>query len=211
MAKSIASLGLVLMMCAAAWAAEPASPRPPHWAQPVEVKGVPNLFRVTDTLYRSGQPTADGMRGLKQLGVATILNLRAFHSDRDEIVDTGLAYESIPMVAWLPDRTEAVQFLRIVTDPKRTPVLVHCWHGSDRTGAMVAIYRVAVQGWSKDDAIREMMEGGFGFHQIWINLPKWIRDLDIEAVAREAGIPKPAARTPGDAAPGPAAGRGPSK
>ncbi len=211
MVKSLAWIGLGMVLSAAACAAEPKGTRPGHWAQPVEVKGVPNLFRVDDTLYRSGQPTAEGMRGLKQLGVATILNLRAFHSDRDEIGDTGLACESIPMMAWLPDRKEAVRFLRLVTDPKRAPVLVHCWHGSDRTGAMVAIYRVAVQGWSKDEAIREMTEGGFGFHQIWVNLPKWIRELDIEAVARDAGIPRPAVRPPGGVAPEPAAGRADSK
>mgnify|MGYP000480602665 CR=1 FL=1 len=205
MARLLARVGLGMVICAAACAAEPTVHRPRHWAQPVEVKGVPNLFRVSETLYRSGQPTAEGMRGLKQLGVVTILNLRSFHSDRDEIGDTGLAYENIPMAAWLPDRKEAVRFLRIVADPKRAPVLVHCWHGSDRTGAMVAIYRVAVQGWSKEEAIREMTEGGFGFHPIWVNLPKWIRDLDIDAVAREAGIPRKP-QGAGDTAPQPAAG-----
>jgi protein tyrosine phosphatase (PTP) superfamily phosphohydrolase (DUF442 family) len=128
------------------------------------------------------------MRNLQGRGIVTIVNLRSFHSDRDEIGNTGLAYEHIYMKAWHPERKEAVRFLHIVTDPKRTPVLVHCQHGADRTGTMIALYRVAVQGWSKDDAIREMTTGGFGFNEIWTNLPDWVRDLDIDALRREAGI-----------------------
>lgn len=180
---------LIVLECSAC-TAEPTAERPEKWAQAVEAEGVPNLFRVSEGLYRSAQPTAEGMRHLKQLGVVTIVNLRSFHSDRDEIGDTGLAYEHIYMKAWHPERKEAVRFLQIVTDPKRAPVLVHCQHGADRTGTMVAIYRVAVQGWTKEEAIREMTEGGYGFHRVWTNLPDWIRNLDIDAVAEEAGVKK---------------------
>ena len=128
------------------------------------------------------------MRSLKDRGILTVVNLRSFHSDRDEIGNTGLAYEHIYMKAWHPERKEVVRFLQLVTDPKRTPVLVHCQHGADRTGTMIALYRVAVQGWSKEDAIREMTKGGFGFNEVWINLPDWIRILDVESIRREAGI-----------------------
>jgi protein tyrosine phosphatase (PTP) superfamily phosphohydrolase (DUF442 family) len=128
------------------------------------------------------------MRNLKERGVVTIVNLRSFHSDRDEIGNTGLASEHIYMKAWHPEHKEAVRFLQIVTDAKRTPVLVHCQQGADRTGTMTALYRVAVQGWSKDDAIREMTKGGFGFNEIWTNLPDWVNNLDIDALRREAGI-----------------------
>ena len=72
--------------------------------------------------------------------------------------------------------------------PKRAPVLVHCQHGADRTGTMIAVYRIAVQGWSKAKAIREMTGGGFGFHPIWSNLPTWIQQLDIDLIKRQAGI-----------------------
>jgi protein tyrosine phosphatase (PTP) superfamily phosphohydrolase (DUF442 family) len=142
------------------------SPRPRTWAQPVRLPGVPNLFRVTPKLYRSDQPTSEGMKNLKKLGIKTILNLRSFHSDRDEIGPTGLISEHIYMKPWHPEEEEAVRFLQIVTNPRLTPVLVHCQHGADRTGAMVALYRIAVQGWTKTEAIREMKEGGFGYH--WI-------------------------------------------
>ncbi|MDO9071581.1 MAG: tyrosine-protein phosphatase, partial [Deltaproteobacteria bacterium] len=136
-------------------ASTPTANRPETWAQPVKLEGVPNLYRVSGELYRGDQPSAQGMQNLKNLGLKTILNLRSFHSDRGEIGDTGLAYEHIYMKAWHPEEEDVVRFLKIVTDPKRAPVLVHCQHGADRTGTMIAVYRIAVQGWSKAEAIRE--------------------------------------------------------
>ena len=162
--------------------------RPANWAEPISINGVPNLHKVSDTLYRSAQPTAEGMANLKAIGIKTIINLRSFHSDQDEIENKGLDYEHIYMKAWHPEIKEAVKFLKIVTDPKRSPVLVHCQHGADRTGTMCALYRVTVQGWTKEEALREMREGGFGFHEVWINLPKWFEKLDIEAIKKQAGI-----------------------
>ncbi len=162
---------------------------PPHSrAQPLEASGTSNLYKVSATLYRSAQPTAEGFLNLKELGIVTVVNLRSFHSDRKEIGTTGLAYEHIYMKAWHPERKEAVRFLQIVTDPKRTPVLVHCQHGADRTGSMTAIYRIVVQGWSKEAAVQEMTSKDFGFHRIWVNLPVWVRELDVEAMRAEAGI-----------------------
>lgn len=165
-----------------ALAAEPVTNRPSSWAQPITMEGVPNLFQVSTNLYRSAQPTAQGMQNLKRRGIVTIVNLRSFHSDRDELGTTGLGYEHLSMKAWHPERKEVERFLQIVTDPKKTPVLVHCQHGADRTGTMCAMYRIVVQGWTKEEAIREMTGGGFGFHEIWDNLPPWIQSLDIETL-----------------------------
>jgi protein tyrosine phosphatase (PTP) superfamily phosphohydrolase (DUF442 family) len=169
----------------------PIADRPETWAQPVELAGVPNLYRISGELYRSEQPSPQGMQNLKNLGLKTIINLRWLHSDRDEIGDAGLTYEHIYMKAWHPEEDDVVRFLKIVTDPKHTPVLVHCKHGADRTGTMIAVYRIAVQGWSKAEAIREMTEGGFGFHPIWSLLPIWIQTLDIDRIKRQAGIKSP--------------------
>jgi protein tyrosine phosphatase len=81
-----------------------------------------------------------------------------------------------------------------VTDPKRVPVLVHCQHGADRTGTMCALYRIAVQGWSKEEALREMQAGGFGFHGVWQDLVRFVDKLDIKRIQQKAGIKSPAAR-----------------
>ena len=183
----IAATALVLF--GTAYGAETSSTdRPAHWAKPVWMEGVPNFHKVSDTLYRSAQPSAEGLRKVRVMEIETIVNLRSFHSDRDEIGEAGLAYEHIHMKAWHPEEEDAVRFLQIVTNPKRSPVLVHCQHGADRTGTMCALYRIAVQGWSKEEALREMMEGGFGFHGIWDNLIQWINGVDIDRIKKRAGI-----------------------
>jgi protein tyrosine phosphatase (PTP) superfamily phosphohydrolase (DUF442 family) len=173
----------------------PIADRPETWAQPVELAGVANLYRVSGELYRGDQPTPQGMQNLTKLSIKTIINLRSLHSDRDELGATGIEYEHISMQPWHPEEEEVVRFLKIVTDPKRTPALVHCKHGADRTGTMVAVYRIAVQGWSKFEATREMTQGGFGYHPIWSVLPLWVQTLDIERIKQQAGIKSPPEQT----------------
>ena len=181
-------IGILLMLIIVIWNYEPcAANRHVHWAQPIAIDGVPNLHKVSDDLYRSAQPTAEGMRNLKKMGIETIVNLRSFHSDKDEIGQTGLGYEHIYMKAWHPEEEDIVRFLQIVTNKKRTPVLIHCQHGADRTGTMCAVYRIAIQGWTKKEALEEMTKGGFGFHGVWKNLTHWINDLDIEKIRKAAG------------------------
>lgn len=196
--RQILTIATFCLLGISVLATETISNRPPSWAQPIEMDGVPNLHQVSTNLYRSAQPSALGMKNLKRKGVETIINLRSFHSDRDEIGETGLGYEHIYMKAWHPERKEAVRFLQVVANPKRTPVLVHCLHGSDRTGSMCALYRIAVQGWSKKKAIREMTTAGFGFHEIFDNLPDWIRQLDVDSLRKDAGINTGTEQTDGD-------------
>jgi protein tyrosine/serine phosphatase len=169
--------------------------RPKKWAEPMKLKGVPNLHKISDGLYRSAQPTAEGMENLRKLGIETIINLRAFHSDRDEIGETGLAYEHIHMKTWHPEETDVVRFLQIVTNPRRHPVLFHCQHGADRTGTMCALYRVLVQGWTKEEALKEMREGGYHFHSVFVNLPRFIEKLDLDSIRKRAGLPVPESKT----------------
>ena len=164
------------------------STRPAHWAVPVARLGLPNLFRVSERLYRGAQPNAEGVRELAKLGVRTIVNLRAAHSDSDEIAEAGLEgvmnYVHIPMTAWNPKEEHAKRFLSVVADPSSAPVLVHCYHGADRTGMMVALYRVVVEGWSKERAIHEMKMGGYGFHPVWFHLPRFIAETDVLDLSR---------------------------
>jgi protein tyrosine phosphatase (PTP) superfamily phosphohydrolase (DUF442 family) len=185
--------GAVASVASAAAPKPSALPRPERWAKPVAKPGLPNLHRVSDVYFRGAQPSAEGMRELEKLGVKTVVNLRAVNSDRDELGDAKLAYEHISFKAWHAEDEDVVRFLRIVTAPERQPVFVHCQHGADRTGMMTAIYRIAMEGWSKDDAITEMTEGGYGFHAIWKDLVEYVRELDVERLKREAGVsPAPA-------------------
>jgi len=158
------------------------------WAQRLDFPGLPNFHKVSDDLYRGAQPSAEGMKQLEKLGIKTVVNLRSAHSDSDELEGTGMAYEHIKMTTLNIQSKDAVRFLRIVTDSNNTPVFVHCQYGSDRTGTMCAIYRIAIQNWSKDEAIEEMTKGGFGFHSLWKNLVNDIRELDIDEIKNQAGL-----------------------
>lgn len=185
--------------------------RPKHWAQPVQLSAVRNLHRVSDMLYRCAQPTPNGLRQLERLGIRTVLSLRAFHAQhRVSSSDTGLRFRRLPMKSWFPRQKDAMRFLSLATSAADTPLLVHCQHGADRTGAMCAVYRVIVQGWSKAEAIREMTGGGYGFHRVWRNLPYWIRRLKVDALRAELGIELPETPAPpGHGAPGAADCTGP--
>jgi len=146
---------------------------------------VKNLFRVSPELYRSQQVELPGRESLRQLGIKTVVNLRSYHSDRGLLDGSDIDLKELTVLTWRPERRELVEFLRTATDPAKQPVLIHCQHGADRTGAFCAAYRVVVQGWTKQEAIREMRSGGYGFHRIWINLPEWIEKLETEELRRE--------------------------
>jgi len=166
----------------------PAATTSRQWAVEINLPGAPNLHKVSDDLYRGAQPSDEGFRQLEKMGIKTVVNLRSSHSDQDKLKGTNLGYEHIPMTAWHPENEDVLRFLKIVTDPNRTPVFVHCQHGADRTGTMCAIYRIAVQGWTKDEAIGEMTKGDFGFHGIFENLVDYIHGLDVEKIKQQAGI-----------------------
>jgi protein tyrosine/serine phosphatase len=73
--------------------------------------------------------------------------------------------------------------LRTIRDAKG-PILIHCWHGADRTGLISAMYRIVFQGWSKEDAIEELVNGGYRYHSIYRNIREFVRDADIESIKR---------------------------
>ncbi|MBS1174492.1 MAG: hypothetical protein H6R05_623 [Burkholderiaceae bacterium] len=188
---------LSLTACAVAPALPPEQ-RPLNWAQAVGKtqlhQGVPNLFQVSPVLYRSAQPTAEGLNLLNQnLAVSyglpseikTVVNLRNNAGDDALVVPTGVRYEQIPFDTWQVKEADVVRFLKIVRNPTNQPVLLHCKHGADRTGMMTAIYRIVEQGWRKQDAIAEMTQGGFGYHPIWSNLIRYIENMDVADIQRK--------------------------
>ena len=183
-----------LLACVLASACATSTPgtRQAHWADPVAAsEGLPNLHRVGATLYRLAQPTREGFAFLAtrpslangDAPIKTVLSLRAFNDDAPLVSPSStLRLEQIRFKSWHPEDEDVIKFLRIATSPALQPVLVHCQHGSDRTGTMVAIYRIVVQGWTKQQATDEMIRGGFGFHPLWQNLLRYIDALDVDAI-----------------------------
>jgi protein tyrosine phosphatase (PTP) superfamily phosphohydrolase (DUF442 family) len=148
-------------------------------------QGCPNLHLVTENLYRCAQPMAAGFAELERMGVKTVVNLSSKNIDQFYIGDKTLDYLHLPIKTWDPQIQQVVKFLKIATDPKSWPILLHCQHGADRTGTMVAAYRIVMQNWPKEKAIREMTHGGFDFHPLWKNLPIFLDELDVERIKRQ--------------------------
>ena len=170
-----------------------AAQRNPKWAVPIEKPGLPNSFKVSDDLYRGAQPSPEGFAELKAMGIKTDINLRFLHDDREKLAEAKVSGDitqiEIPMNAWHPEEEDVVAFLKVVSNKSGAPYFVHCQHGADRTGMMVAIYRICIQGWPRQDALDEMKNGGFGFHEIWKDIPEFVeKNADIEKIKRLAGL-----------------------
>lgn len=161
--------------------------RPATWAEPVKLDGVPNLWRITPTLYRSEQPTALGMKNLEKLGIRTVISLRAFHSDAADVKGTSLRTEHVRIFTWDIDDADVVTVMRLLRHPENGPFLIHCQHGADRTGVMSAMYRVLEQGWSRDDALAELEDGGYGYHTLWRNILRYVRSADVAKLRTAIG------------------------
>jgi tyrosine-protein phosphatase SIW14 len=125
------------------------------------LKGVPNFGQVTDTLYRGGQPTAEGFEALAHEGVSVVVDLSGNQSERDKVKKLGMEYVSIPWHCFHLEDKQVAQFLRVLREHSDQKVFVHCRLGEDRTGMMVAGYRIAEQGWTAEQARKEMAAFGF--------------------------------------------------
>ena len=143
-----------------------------------------NLYRIDSGVYRSEQPSDTDFRALEKFGIKESLNLRNRHSDDDEAAGTSVALHRVKMKAHVVTEEQLIAALRIIKN-RKSPIVIHCHHGSDRTGAVCAFYRILFQHVSKEDAIREMTGGGFGFHSIYKNIIRRIREADIERMRKE--------------------------
>jgi tyrosine-protein phosphatase SIW14 len=139
-------------------------------AEKLKIAGVANAGKISDTLFRGAQPSAEGLAELKKLGVTTIVDLRGNRGpvarERAQAEALGLRFVDIPMSGWsAPPTAQVAQFLKLVQNDPAQKVFVHCYYGADRTGVMIAAYRIAQQNWTPDQAIAEM--NSFGFHYHW--------------------------------------------
>lgn len=173
------TFAVVLIMLGAGCATRPVSEPTHPLGSPCEdcIAGVGHFSKVNDKLWRSAQP--EDTAAFRRLGVKTVINLRYEHDDFPALRDTDIAYVHIPMVAAYPREEEIVLFLaalrRAMADPSRTPVLVHCEEGKDRTGYAVAAYRIIEEGWDADTAIEEMFD--FRYNRIFFHNPAFLRHL----------------------------------
>src|SRR5512138_1509128 len=184
-----AALALALsgfLLALPATAATPA--RPAIWATAVPGTSVGNLYLVEPGLYRSARPTSAGFRELEALGIKTVLDVSGSDGDREAAKGTKIKLFHVPMTAFGLRNGRVLQALAIIADPANRPLLIHCQHGADRTGAVVALYRVLMQGWGKADAVREMVEGGFHHSSFFRNLDRYVLDANVEGLRGRLGI-----------------------
>ncbi len=164
------------------------------------VPGIQNFYRVDEHVYRGAQPTNDGLKYLAKMGVKTILDLR----ERDErslaeeraVTALGMQYVNVAMSGLTPP-TEAqiTRVLGLLEDSSSGAVFVHCRRGADRTGSVIAAYRIDHDHWDNARALKEAMADGMSFFQ----LPRqhYIRRFQPRIVQAKApaneGAPNPAA------------------
>jgi protein-tyrosine phosphatase len=140
-------------------------PTPPQTEIGTHLKanGIPNFGQVTPNLYRGAQPSDEGIVELKKLGVNIVVDLRGAASQKEEsaVTKLGMQYVSIPSHCPFPSDKPWAEFLKVVRENPGKKVFVHCRLGDDRTGMAVAAYRMANEGWSAEEAMKEMRAFGF--------------------------------------------------
>ena len=131
--------------------------------------GLPNFGEVTPDLYRGGQPGADGLKALKKMGVSIVIDMRGSPSAQEQraVEELGMEYVSIPWHCPFPSDSTFAKFLKVIEQNPGKKIFVHCRLGNDRTGMAIASYRMAEQGWSADEAMKEMKLFGYrGIHRV---------------------------------------------
>jgi protein tyrosine/serine phosphatase len=146
----------------------------------VGLPGLDNVGRIEDGLYRGAQPEdPEGYEALRRMGIRTVLNLRARHSERVDVEAHGMKSLEIPLsMLESPDRESVERAVQAMATPELRPLYVHCALGEDRTGVVVAVYRMNESGWSLKEAEAEMQD--FGFNDMWVYLKSFLRDYAEE-------------------------------
>jgi protein tyrosine phosphatase (PTP) superfamily phosphohydrolase (DUF442 family) len=131
-------------------------------ADRITLPGVSNAARVTNNLYRGAQPSPDAFAGLKKLGIELVVDFQDNREDiqreKDRVEAQGMAFVSIPWNARTnPSRDNVIAFFTALHDNSGKKIFVHCERGADRTGVMIALYRIVYDQWTPDQAVAEMI------------------------------------------------------
>jgi tyrosine-protein phosphatase SIW14 len=165
----------------------------PVFAGSPAVQGIKNFYQVDEHVYRGAQPTDEGFKYLAKIGVKMVIDLR--ESDQRSIAEqrtvaaSGMQYVSVPMTGLTPPtEAEISKILALLEDETTGPVFVHCMQGADRTGAVIAAYRIDQHHWDNARALSEANSDGMHFFQ----KPRkdWIRAFQART-AEAKGISKP--------------------
>lgn len=158
-------------------------------SQPAQLlKADANFYRVDEKLYRSEQLIAEDRAAIEAENIRSIVNLRFFDRNNDKTIFTNPQIELIntPLLTWHIRPKHIAQVLWVIEQQQQKgAVLVHCYHGANRTGIIIAMYRMVQQGWSIADAKHEMQQGGFGYHSIWRNLDRLFTEQTVQQVRAE--------------------------
>ncbi len=147
-----------------------------------------NLYRLNDSLYRSEQPSKKGFKDLEALDVKTVINLRRWDKNRRKADGTELQLVNLPLKAGKLTEDQIIMALKAI-QVAESPVLIHCWHGSDRTGAVIAAYRIIFEDWTKEKAIEELRYGYFGYHEkMYPNIVTLLQNLNVGHIKEDLGL-----------------------
>lgn len=135
------------------------------------VPGINNFYKVDENVYRGAQPSQAGFRYLAKIGVKTVIDLREADSraraEEKLVTAAGLKYINVPMSGLTPPTPAQIsKILATLENPAAEPVFVHCMRGADRTGAVIASYRIDKDGWDNARALQEAKERGMSFFQL---------------------------------------------
>lgn len=168
-------------------------------AQRVQMPGLPHFGKISPQLYRGAQPKDQGFAELKKMGVDIVVNLRDGKDDisreRVKVEAQGMQYVSIPWSGFdSPNNQQIAQFLELLRAHPDKKVFVHCQRGAERTGVMVACYRISAEKWTSQQALDEMEE--FRFRGFWFrNLKKYVKEfpslLSSDPYLRKAAASSP--------------------
>ena len=151
-------------------------------ARPINAPGLSNAYQVSSMLYRGAQPTPQGYKSLADMGIKAVISFRRTENPDTKLLNSlGLVSYHIPINTFRFKDKHARAFLKILAE-QEGPIYIHCYHGSDRTGTMTALYRIVYENWTREQALAEMQSKQFGYHKIFPNLIKYIKNVNLENI-----------------------------